>query len=307
MLSMPQPTLPKTTLAVHVRDNRLLIPEDLHGFADARPIMSHGLAGIFHKLIRTDMTGVEFFTNAPCLAYIRRGRETFYDADGREIVVGPGDMLFLPRQQHMVSDFHNADGPLEAWLFFFDPIVIAEFLRGASPAPVAGQGEAALFAGSARLEAFVSALPEVYGGMATPAALVRAKLLELLMLLHLHDTAHQLHGFLMHQTQQAGRRNIRQVMRAHALEDLSVADYARISGRSLSAFQRDFKRAYGVPPSVWLRQARLEHAHGLVTGSQAPISEIAHAAGFADTSHFIKLFKASFDITPKQLRQDLSQ
>ncbi|MEM1078845.1 MAG: AraC family transcriptional regulator [Pseudomonadota bacterium] len=301
------PNRPLATLERHARDNTLLIPEDLHGFSDARPIMSHGAAGVFHKIIRQDMEGVEFFTNAPCLAYVQRGRETFYDADGHETVVGPGDMLFLPGQQHMVSDFRNADGPLEAWLFFFDAAVIADFLRVAAPSTVAGQGKVALFAGSARLEAFVAALPQVYGGMNAPAALVRAKLLELLMLLHLHHRAQQLYGFLVDQTQHAGRRNIRQIMRAHALEDLSVADYAKLSGRSLSAFQRDFKRAYGIPPSVWLRQARLEHAHGLVTGSSTPISEIAHAAGFADTSHFIKLFKAFFDATPKQLRQDLSR
>lgn len=297
------------TLARHVRDNTLLIPEDLHGFSDARPIMTHGRSGIFHKCIRNDMEDVAFFTNAPCLAYVARGRETFTDADGDETVVGPGDMLFLPRHQHMLSDFRNADGPLEAWLFFFDTPVIAEFLRVARPTrtPSTAEGRAALFAGSASLDAFVTALPQVYGGLAAPAALVQAKLLELLMLLHLQDRAHQLHGFLAHQTRQSGRRNIRQIMRVHALEDMTIADYAKLSGRSLSAFQRDFKRAFGVSPGRWLRQARLEHAHALVIGSDRPIAEIAHAAGFADSSHFIRQFKARFQATPKQLRQDLSR
>lgn len=300
---------PVETLERHVRDNTLLIPEDLHGFADARAIMTHGRSGIFHKHIRNDMEDVAFFTNAPCLVYVARGRETFTDADGVETIVGPGDMLFLPCHQHMLSDFRNADGPLEAWLFFFDAPVIAEFLRVARPAPApsASEGRAALFAGSACLDAFVRALPQVYGAITAPAALVQAKLLELLMLLHLQDRGHQLHGFLLHQSQDTSRRNIRQIMRAHALDDMTIADYAKLSGRSLSAFQRDFKRAFGMPPGTWLRQARMDHAHALVTRSDKPIAEIAHAAGFADSSHFIKQFKASFNTTPKQLRQDLSR
>lgn len=293
----------QSLLSRHCQDNVLLIPDSLHQFSDARTIMSHGHAGVFYKFIRQDMFGIEFFTNAPCLAYVAKGREVFYDANGTETIVAAGDMLLMPRHHHMVSDFSNESGPLEAWLFFFSDAVINQFLKTTS-SRVAQKptSKIALFSGSACLRAFVQALPDVYATVAAPPPLVNAKLLELLYLLHLSDADQQLSAFLLNQNRDKARRNIKQLMREYALADLTVADYAQLSGRSLSAFHRDFKREFGIAPSKWLRRMRLEHARDMVLNSSALVSEIAHAAGFADTSHFIKAYKAHFFSTPKQHR-----
>lgn len=285
----------------------LLIPEGLHKFAGARTVMTSGRAGIFHKLLHQNAFGTEFFSNAPCLAYVLRGSETFFDADGEETTVYPGDTLLVPRHHHMISDFSSADGPLEAYLFFFSDAVIGEYLsataKGATAAP---DSKTALFAGSPSLRGYVDALPRVYDDLIAPPTLVKAKLLELLLLLHLHDGDGQLYNFLVHENTNRARRNIKQVMRAHALADLSIADYATLSGRSVSAFQRDFKREFGETPSVWLRRARLEHADDKVVNSQDTIADIALAAGFSDTSHFIKAYKSLFNETPKQRRLHLA-
>lgn len=297
----------KTTLSDHCRDNVLLIPDGMFEFSDAHPVMSHGRAGIFRKYIRQDLTGVEFYTNAPCLAYVQAGRELFHTPDGDEITVAAGDMLMIPRNHHMVSDFVNADGPLEAWLFFFSDAVIERFLQDV---PAQKQPDSSsvpcLFAGSPCLKAFVAALPEVYRDISASRALVNSKLLELLLLLAHQDHGAQLHQFLINQNPAHARRNIKQVMRQNAGLDLSVADYAQLAGRSLSAFQRDFKREFGQPPGVWLRTARLDRGRELVVNSTEAISAIAHHVGYADTSHFIRAFKERFGDTPKQLRQRLN-
>ena len=285
----------------------LLIPEGLYQFTGARDIMTYGQAGIFHKRLNQSAFGTEFFSNAPCLAYVMRGRETFHDADGTETVVTAGDTLLVPRHHHMVSDFSSDTGPLEAWLFFFNQAVIADFLQATSrDAASPPASKTALFEGSPCLRAYMDALPKVYDTLTAPPALVKAKLLEILMLLHLHDRHGQLHGFLINENARRVRRNIKQVMRAHALADLTIADYALLSGRSVSSFQRDFKREFGEPPSAWLRRAKLEHAHDLVINSRSSISEIAQAAGYADTSHFIKAYKGFFHLTPKQQRLALA-
>ncbi|UTS81871.1 AraC family transcriptional regulator [Phaeobacter piscinae] len=288
-------------------DRILLIPEGLHDFAGAEVIMTSGRAGIFHKLLYQDAFGTEFLSNAPCLAYVLRGRETFVDADGEETTVVTGDTLLVPRHHHMVSEFSSETGPLEAVLFFFSDAVIAEFLAATSHGvTTAPRSRTALFAGSPSLHEYVSALPRVYGGLQASPALVKSKLLELLLLLDLHDHQGQLWRFLVHENSQRARRNIKQVMRAHALADLSVADYATLSGRSVSTFQRDFKRAFGEAPSVWLRRARLDHARVRVIDGKDTIADIALAAGYSDTSHFIKAYKAHFDQTPKQHRLQLA-
>ncbi|WP_102855885.1 helix-turn-helix transcriptional regulator [Phaeobacter inhibens] len=288
-------------------DKILLLPEGLHSFAGAEAIMTNGQAGIFHKLLYQDAFGTEFFSNVPCLAYVLRGRETFFDADGEETAVAPGDTLLVPRHHHMVSEFSSETGPLEAVLFFFSDAVITEFLAATScGVTTAPRSKTALFSGSPSLREYVGALPRVYGGLQASPALVKSKLLELLLLLDLHDRQGQLWRFLAHENSQRARRNIKQVMRAHALADLSVGDYARLSGRSVSTFQRDFKRAFGEDPSVWLRRARLDHARDRVIEGKDTIADIALAAGFSDTSHFIKAYKSQFDLTPKQHRLHLA-
>lgn len=291
------------TLPSYCEENTLLIPEGLFDFQDATPVMSKRGAGIFRKFIQTDMIGVEFLTNAPCLAYVVRGQETFYDFEGGEICVNVGDMLLIPRHHHMISDFTNADGPLEAWLFFFNDQIIDAFLKAtganeAAPAPCMPS----LFSKKPCLSAYVAALQGVYGGLDTPFSLVKTKLLELLLLLDLHDDAQQLRRFLMNTDSMKGRRNIKQLMQRHAGRNLNVSDYARLSGRSLSSFQRDFKRAYGMAPSQWLRDSKLAKGRELVEDTTLSIAEVAHEVGYADTSHFIKDFHRGFGATPKQMR-----
>ncbi len=296
------------TISEYCKDHLLLIPEGLHDFKDAAPIMNHGTAGIFHKLVHEDTMYVEFFTNAPCIVYVTRGRENFFDPDGTEIITGPGDILLIPRHHHMVSNFANKSGPLEAWLFFFSDTVIKDFLKFRSPYALNGfDSRPALLETnaktSARLPSFIDALTSVYGGLKPPFSLTKTKLVELLLLLDMESADGQFHKFLINQNLDHARRNIKQVMRQNADLDLSVAEYARLSGRSVSAFQRDFKREFGISPGSWLRESKLERSHELIVTSQESVSEIAHRIGYADTSHFIKAFKAQFGCTPKQMRQ----
>ncbi|UWR95650.1 AraC family transcriptional regulator [Phaeobacter inhibens] len=44
---------------------------------------------------------------------------------------------------------------------------------------------------------------------------------------------------------------------------------------------------------------------GVIEGKDT-IADIALAAGFSDTSHFIKAYKSQFDLTPKQHRLHLA-
>jgi len=291
----------------HCTDNILLIPEGLSEFKGAEPVMAQNGTSIFRKFIQQEALGVEFFTNAPCLVYVAQGQETFYDFEGQETCVRSGDMLMIPRHHHMISDFINANGPLEAWLFFFDDQVIEEFLKAVSANTIQRiTCMPSLFAGTPCLKAYVATLSQVYGGLDAPYALIKAKLLELLLLLDLHDDQNQLKRFLLNLDRTKSRRNIKQLMHRHAGQGLTVADYACLSGRSLSSFQRDFKRAFGMAPGAWLREAKLAKGRDLVERSTLSIAEIAYEIGYADTSHFIKDFQRNFGETPKQMRLKLA-
>jgi AraC family transcriptional regulator, exoenzyme S synthesis regulatory protein ExsA len=304
--------LPKTKsipvgIAEYCADNTLIIPEGLAGFQDAQCVMQARSQAIYHKLIRKSMEGVEFFTSTPCLCYPLRGTETFRTGEGETLVVEPGTFLMMPRDTFMVSDFINDEGPLEAFLFFFDDRCIAEFLRISRLDTVEeGAQDAYKIAAHDSLAAYVASLHTVYSGIRGGPALLQTKLVELLLLIAEIDAPKRLRNFLRTAQRQQSRRYIPYLMENYASHNLSVADYAQLSGRSISSFNRDFRRRFGMGPSQWLMAQRLDRARDALLNTGASITEISMDIGYANTSHFIKQFKKKFGCTPRRFRREHS-
>ncbi|RED48515.1 helix-turn-helix domain-containing protein [Aestuariispira insulae] len=291
-------------IPVYSREKTLLIPECLHDMVDAHCVMGHGEASIFYKNIPQNMTDVEFFTNAPCLAFVLSGEETFASYERDEIVLRKGQMLFMPKNSYMISDFVRTDGPLEAFLFFFDDGTIKEFLKSR---PLAGGGAVEPVApyemnADPVVEAYMAALYAVYRDFRTSPEIVRVKLLELLNILELTDNGGNLCGFLSAVGSDNPKRNIKRLLADPIHWKLSIADLARLSGRPATSFNRDFRRQFGTTPQKWLIAARLERAHDLLRASSLSVSEIALEVGYENISHFITVFKKKFGVSPKKLR-----
>ena len=85
------------------------------------------------------------------------------------------------------------------------------------------------------------------------------------------------------------------------LKPLSINELARISGRSLSAFKRDFELQFNTSPAVWIKNKRLEYAFFLLQNSQKNVSEISLEIGYESVSHFIKAFKEKYGFTPNKI------
>lgn len=297
----------KKTLPEFCTDNTLLIPESLFAMADASPVMAHEGGAIFHKRILSDLKGVEFYTNAPCLAFVLNGEESFTAFDHSQIRLRRGDMLFMAKNLYMVSDFVGAEGPLEAFLFFFDQATIDAFLRRrpASVSATVTDHRPYRIPASEPICRYMEALHVVYRDVESTAELLNTKLLELLLLIEALDDGPRLRAFLQGAKKAAAKRNIRHVMREHCLHKLTVRDFAALSGRSPGRFNRDFKRQFGVTPSRWLMEVRLEKARELLRETQLSVTEVALEIGYENSSHFIKAFKAKYGQTPKKLRAQI--
>jgi AraC family transcriptional regulator, exoenzyme S synthesis regulatory protein ExsA len=77
--------------------------------------------------------------------------------------------------------------------------------------------------------------------------------------------------------------------------------FALLTGRSLSAFKRDFKKIFNTNPSYWLIQKRLEEAYFLIDIKNKKPTEIYLDLGFENLSHFSFAFKKNFWLTPTEL------
>jgi AraC-like DNA-binding protein len=83
--------------------------------------------------------------------------------------------------------------------------------------------------------------------------------------------------------------------------NVSVDRFAYLTGRSRSAFKRDFKTIFNDTPSHWLIQKRLQEAYFLLEKQSKRPSEIYLDLGFEDLSHFSLTFRKKFGVTPKTL------
>ena len=87
----------------------------------------------------------------------------------------------------------------------------------------------------------------------------------------------------------------------HSLSGATLEELARLSGRSLSTFYRDFKKLFHTSPHKWLLQSRLSKAKDLLLHSSKKSSEIYLDLGFKDLGHFSRTFKQEFGVPPSEV------
>ena len=85
--------------------------------------------------------------------------------------------------------------------------------------------------------------------------------------------------------------------------NIPLSSFAKLAGRSLSTFKRDFTKIFETTPEKWLQQKRLEQAHYLISKREMRPSEIYLEVGFENLSHFSFAFKKTFGMTPTELAE----
>jgi AraC family transcriptional regulator len=82
-----------------------------------------------------------------------------------------------------------------------------------------------------------------------------------------------------------------------------IKDLAASLDISVGHFCRAFKRTFGMPARIWIRQRRIELAQGLMLTTAASLSEIALSCGMSDQSHFSRSFRRIVGQAPSSWRQ----
>ena len=96
--------------------------------------------------------------------------------------------------------------------------------------------------------------------------------------------------------------SIEQVMEEQFIYNLKIEEFARLCGRSVSTFKREFKKLYQTSPGKWLLKKRLNFASNLMLNTDLSVQEVCYESGFESDSHFVRSFKSHFGHTPKQWR-----
>ena len=85
---------------------------------------------------------------------------------------------------------------------------------------------------------------------------------------------------------------------------LSLQQIAAEFDLSVSHFARAFRVSTGLPPHQWLLRQRVKAAKQLLSVRDLPLSEIAISAGFANQSHFTRVFSDLVGLSPGAWRRE---
>jgi AraC-like DNA-binding protein len=83
----------------------------------------------------------------------------------------------------------------------------------------------------------------------------------------------------------------------------SLHAIAEACGLSVSHFSRSFRQVTGLAPHAWLLKARVQRAMTLLRQRDETLTSIAIACGFADHSHFTKVFTHHAGTSPSVWRR----
>jgi AraC-like DNA-binding protein len=95
--------------------------------------------------------------------------------------------------------------------------------------------------------------------------------------------------------------DLEEFMNQNYMFNVPVASFAKLTGRSLSTFKRDFDRTFGTTPNRWLLERRLEEAHYLIKQKQQKPTDFYLDLGFENLSHFYFVFKKKFGVTTSEV------
>jgi len=92
------------------------------------------------------------------------------------------------------------------------------------------------------------------------------------------------------------------LMETHLEEVISIPEISERVGISQRQLDRLFRDIAHKTPALYYRDIRLDRARGLVTQTSMALTKVGVASGFPNQSHFCKIYRERFGLTPRQDR-----
>lgn len=225
----------------------------------------------------------------------------------RTLVYGAGDTVLLPRHQPATLLKCPQDGFAYQALVVQLPLPLMRAYYAQYPPLAARPAATGLwhYPPHPLMQSLLASLrPYLELTHALPKSVLAAKVTEAIEVLRSLDP--QTDGVLADFTE-PGKLNLVEFMQAHYLVNLPLVCFSYLTGRSLSTFKRDFKRAFQLSPQRWLTQQRLAQAHYQLTEKGRKPAELYQEVGFENLAHFSFAFKKQFGYPPTALSRKASK
>ncbi len=251
-----------------------------------------------------DIENFQLFTESHLITYVISGKKDWIAPD-KKCQLTAGDAIFARKGVYTTKQYFEVDYCV--LLFFLNDAFIQNFIQE-SQFPKSSKTFTSDFESLYEIhtdESFVTLTQSIFHYLSQPQKipqnLVEIKFKELLYNIVLNPGNRQLLEFFQ-SIHLSTKSDIEDTMLKNFQFDLKLEEFAKLCGRSLSSFKRDFKNHFSTTPSKWLLKKRLEYAKTLLLGSDLSINEVCYESGFKNPSHFIRAFKSEYALPPNRFK-----
>jgi AraC-like DNA-binding protein len=248
-----------------------------------------------------------FFIECNVIVYVISGRRIFQKKK-QSWELNEGVCVFIKKGAHFAIREKEDDWCVMA--FFMPDHFLQQLVRenrNSLPLvqlPEAGEDHVLALDVNALSQSFFNSMPPYFTqDPPPPENLLELKFKELILSLLSNPKNDHLLSYL-HNLSQGKNPSLEEVMQNNFSFKLSLAEYAKLTCKSVPTFKREFKRVFKDSPAKWVVKKRLSLAAEMLENTALPIGEITYECGFENQTHFSRTFKEKFGLTPSRYRME---
>lgn len=270
------------------------------------------------KYVQSSRNGIQSYSlSRYAIGYVVRGKKYIYYGDVRH-EVNKGDVFYLGTGNHYTEDVPEGNKPFEQIVFYYTPEQLGRTLNQLSmhyrltitndhSCPNCRNQSHVVYPAWNTLKTFFSTIgqylkEDVFN---RDEAAENIKITELVYLILAQKDCCLKNKILSNIDLM--KESFEQIVQNNIFNDISIEELAQKCNRSLTSFKKEFRKHFYEPPHKWFIKQRLMHSRLLLISTNKSISEIGNECNFPNTSHFIKLFKKEYSLTPATYRNRHSE
>ncbi len=267
----------------------------------------HDLLFLEYKCV-ADQPAVKVWSKYNYFLFVVRGRKMWQSARAK-YCVGEGEAIFVKKGANVIHQFFE-EGFCSLMIFVPDDFISTVIKEVPVPIPKNPAENTdtviKLHVDEVLSAYFLSVLSYFAKEEQPPGNLLEIKFKELILNILLSSHNEPLCNYFRSLCVKS-KTSIREIMESNFIYNLKLAEFAYLSGKSVTAFKREFINTFNCTPGKWLRKRRLEHAKYLLEITDKNINELVFETGFENASHFIRVFKETYGLAPLQFKKSIRE
>lgn len=261
---------------------------------------------VFAKAVMSELRRMPkyFEADESCFMFLSKGAFRLRTPD-KTIDFVQGDGMLAKCGHYFVERSKDKEGMAEAIAVYFHPQIIKSFFPiDLSLAQFKPNFNVNKMTMDALLKIFMDGVDFLLENpQVCTQELILLKLKELLLLLAQSEQAPSVQHFVA-SLFQPYEYDFRATILQNSTSNLSLPELAKLCNMSLATFKRRFNAVFGESPAQYLLKTKLQKASTMLcnTDEQFRIADIAYDCGFDTVTHFNKVFKKHYGLSPTEFK-----